>query len=78
MLMAHAVLPMLRARGDDDQLGLLQTAGHAVEVLVVRVEAGDLAALLVELSMVPKESADDLRNAGEAAGDAALGHFQQV
>ncbi len=65
------------ARGDDDQLGVLQPAGHAVEVLVVRLQARDFAALLVQVVDRAEGVAHDLRDARKAAGDAALGHFHQ-
>ena len=48
------------ARGDDDQLALLQAAGHVVELGEVGGQAGDLAALLVEVVDGAEGVLDDL------------------
>ena len=65
------------ARGNDDELGLLQAAGHAVEVVEVRGQAGDFALQLPDRIDGAEVLFDDGRDVGEAAGDAALGDFEQ-
>ena len=78
MLMAQAVLPMEGPGGDDDELGLLEAGGHLVELDEVGSEAGDLAALLVELVDGAEGVPDDVRDAGEAAGDGVLGDLHEA
>ena len=67
-----------RAGGNDDQLAFLQAAGHAVELSKVGGQAGDFAALLVEVVDGAKGVADDLVEGLEAVGDAFLGDFHQL
>ena len=65
------------ARGDDDELGILEAAGHAVEFGEVCGEAGDLAAFLVEVVDGFERAGDNVVDAGEAASDALLGDFEK-
>ena len=57
---------------------VLQAAGHLVELGVARGEAGDLAALLVELVDGDKAAGDDLADAGQAALDGGVGDIGQL
>ncbi len=65
------------ARGDDDELGLLEAAGHAVEFGEMGGEASDLAAFLIEVVDGFEGAGDDVVNARKAAGDALLRDFEQ-
>ncbi len=68
-----------RARGDDDELRLLEAAGHAVEVGEVGFKAGDFAVAFGEEVVDRAEGvADDLGDRSEAALDAVLGDFEQL
>ncbi len=65
------------AGGDDDQLALLQAAGHAVEFGEVSGQAGDLAALLVEIVDGAEGILDDLVERLETVAEAPLGSLHQ-
>ena len=56
------------AGGDDDELALLQAAGHAVELGEVGGQAGDFAALLVEVVDGAEGVLDDLVERLKAPG----------
>jgi hypothetical protein len=60
-----------RPSGNDDQLALLQAAGHAVELGEVGGQAGDFAALLVEVVDGPEGVLHDLVERLEALRDAS-------
>ncbi len=66
------------ARGDDDELAALQAGGHLVELDVVRGEAGDLAALLVERVDRTEAVGDDVGDRGEAALDRGVGYVSEL
>ena len=59
-----------RARGEDDQVGLLQAARHFVEIGVVRGESGDALATLQQGIDRPEGFLDDFRYAQKAASNA--------
>ena len=65
-------------RGDDDQLALLQAAGHAIEVGEAGGQAGDFAALLVEIVDGAEGVADDDVERLQALGEAGFAHFEQL
>ncbi len=65
------------AGGDDDELALLEAAGAAVELVEVGGQAGDLAALLVQVVDGPEGSGNDLVEALKARGDALIADFKQ-
>ena len=56
---------------------MLQAAGLLVELVEVGLQAGDLLALLVEVVDGAEGVANDLRDAGEAVGDALFGDLEQ-
>ena len=64
--------------GDDDQLALLQAAGHAVELGEIGGQAGDFAALLVEIVDGAEGVLDDLVERLEALREALLADLQQL
>ncbi len=64
-------------RGDDDELGLLEAAGHAIEFGEMGGEAGDLAAFLIEVVDGFEGAGDDVVHARKAAGDAFFGNFEE-
>ncbi len=66
------------AGGDDDQLALLQAAGHAVEFGEVGGQAGNLAALLVQIVDIPEGVLDDLVERLKAVGEALLADLHQL
>ncbi len=76
--MAHAVLPM------EGRAAMMMSSESCrplvmrVEVDVVGGEAGDLAALLVELVDGAEGLGDDLADAGEAALDGGVGDVGEL
>ena len=66
------------ARGDDDELGVLQSAGHAVEFVEVGCQPGDLAAFLIKVVDGAERIPDNLRDPGEAARNAFFRDLQQI
>ena len=65
-------------RGDDDELAALQAGGHLVELDVVRGEAGDFAALLVERVDGAEAVGDDLGDVREAALNGGVGDLGEL
>ena len=78
MLMAPGGLAHRGAGGDDDEFGVLQAGGHAVELGIVGGEARNLAALLVELVDGAEGRSHNVGDVGEAAGDGLVGYFDQT
>ena len=62
-----------RARGKNDEIGLLKAAGHFVEIGVMGFEAGDALAALEKRVDGAEGVADDILNALEAFADTLLG-----
>ncbi len=65
--------------GDDDQVGLLQAAGHVVEIGVVSLKAGDASAALKELvEIAAKGLHGDGLDIGELLSAALLGDVEDA
>src|SRR5262249_12427741 len=64
------------SRRDDDELGGLETAGHAVEVFEVGGETGNFPLQLPDGVNGAEVFFDDSGDIGEVAGDAPLGDFE--
>ena len=71
-------LPHRRPSRNNNQLGILQPARHPVELDVMRLQTGNLAALFVELIDRPKARRNDLRNPRKPALDRAVRHIRQL
>ena len=65
--------------GDDDEVGLLQAAGHVVEIGVVSFQAGDASAALEELVEIAAEGLHgDGADVGELLPAALLGEVEDA